>query len=91
LPLRAVLEKTSWLRCFARSLETTEALVGARVKVSVALDRSGQPSFIGIDGVGDAASVACAKDAIAQELHSIVARMAGGISAGSGEWVLGRR
>ena len=40
-PLRHALESRAWFACFAPPLETSPAAAGKRVRISVALDRTG--------------------------------------------------
>lgn len=89
-PLRHALESRAWFACFAPPLETSPAAAGKRVRISVALDRTGQASWIGIEGVDDGALLACARDAVARDLQAIAPRMAGSIATGRAEWVLRR-
>jgi hypothetical protein len=89
--LRPWLERTPWLECLARPLEGSEALMGAHVKLAVMVDRTGDLIRIDVEGVADTAAVACMRRAVATDLQSGAARLAGTIRAGSSEWVLGRR
>jgi hypothetical protein len=89
--LRPWLERTPWLECLTRSLEASEALMGAHVKLAVMVDRTGNAIQIDFDGVTDVAVVACMRRAVAEDLQSGAGRLTGSIRAGSAEWVLGRR